>query len=117
MLLSDIRSSELALLTVYFTLLQFFTRNNVDIILPSQSNHSSVPVAPLWPFHPYEKNRGPAKYLRTTNEEKELFRATVGQPGVTVGAILGLALSPDGKQLAFQHLDAGKLKVLSVAGG
>jgi Tol biopolymer transport system component len=53
----------------------------------------------------------------TTNEEKELFRATVGRPGVTVGGILGLALSPDGKQLAFQDLDAGMLKVLSVAGG
>jgi len=53
----------------------------------------------------------------TTNEEKELFRATVGQPGVTVGGILGLTLSPDGKQLAFQDLDAGMLKVLSVEGG
>jgi len=53
----------------------------------------------------------------TTNEEKELFRATVARPGVTVGAILGLALSPDGKQLAFQDLDAGMLKVLPVAGG
>jgi Tol biopolymer transport system component len=51
----------------------------------------------------------------TTNEEKELFRPAVGQNGV--GAILGLALSPDGKQLAFQDLDAGMLKVLSVVGG
>ncbi|MCH7557539.1 MAG: PD40 domain-containing protein [Planctomycetes bacterium] len=50
----------------------------------------------------------------TTNEEKELFRPAVGQNGV--GAILGLALSPDGKQLAFQDLDAGMLKVLSVVG-
>ena len=53
----------------------------------------------------------------TTNGEKELFRATVGQPGVTVGGILGLILSPDGKQLAFQDVDAGMLKVLSVEGG
>jgi Tol biopolymer transport system component len=53
----------------------------------------------------------------TTNEEKELFRAAVGQPGVTVGGILGLALSPDAKHLAFQDYDAGMLKVLSVAGG
>ena len=53
----------------------------------------------------------------TTNEEKDLFRATVDQPGVSVGGILGLVLSPDGKQLAFQDLDAGVLKVLSLEGG
>jgi len=52
----------------------------------------------------------------TTGEDKELFRPVVAQPGVTVGGILGLALSPDGKQLAFQDLDAGMLKILSVTG-
>jgi len=49
----------------------------------------------------------------TTNEEKELFRPTV----VWAGAIVGLTLSPDGKQLAFHDFDAGMLKILSVEGG
>ncbi|MHC4511144.1 MAG: M56 family metallopeptidase, partial [Planctomycetota bacterium] len=49
----------------------------------------------------------------TTNEEKELFRPTV----VWAGGIVGLALSPDGKQLAFHDFDAGMLKILSVTGG
>jgi Tol biopolymer transport system component len=51
----------------------------------------------------------------TAGDKKVVFRAAVGQHGV--GAILGLALSPDAKHLAFQDLDAGMLKVLSVAGG
>ena len=51
----------------------------------------------------------------TTGEKELVFRAAVGEHGV--GAILGLALSPDGKQLAFQDHSADKLKVLSVAGG
>jgi Tol biopolymer transport system component len=51
----------------------------------------------------------------TTGEKEPVFRAKVGEHGV--GGILGLALSPDGKQLAFQDLDAGMLKVLPVTGG
>ncbi len=54
-------------------------------------------------------------YDLTTGDKYPVFRAKVGEHGV--GAILGLALSPDGKQLAFQDLDAGMLKVISVAGG
>ncbi len=51
----------------------------------------------------------------TTGDKYPVFRAKVGEHGV--GAILGLVLSPDGKQLAFQDLDAGMVKVVPVAGG
>ncbi|MGB2862742.1 MAG: hypothetical protein WBC05_05385 [Sedimentisphaerales bacterium] len=80
-----------------------------------RSPNSAPDGKTIFDVHGGRNGWGIYRHDLTTGEKELVFRAAVGEHGV--GAILGLALSPDGKQLAFQDHSADKLKVLSVAGG